>query len=242
MDVPIHSTGELSVPERPRACQPAEAWFIPRPMTAAISICQRFPPGTSSLTRCLKCRRKPVHRSTSFSESASEMSGIVARDGVAVVWQPRAQPCPAPLGALRTSVDGHALDAFNVSCEFSQHFVETLAPTFHVFSRGASESQTCLVCLLESGPVLFRQQIASNVWSRRLPSTYRSPERRPLFSASNAATSYMLAPMSFRPSNTSRRQRSVTWPTGASTVRPAQRAGCARRSARDPGRSPPHGA
>jgi hypothetical protein len=57
-------------------------------------------------------------------------------------------------------VDGDALDAFNLSCELSQQFVETPASTFEVVSCRASESQACLARVLELAPVLFRQEIA----------------------------------------------------------------------------------
>src|SRR5438105_3210461 len=57
-------------------------------------------------------------------------------------------------------IDGHALEAFNVTCELCHQFVEPLASTFEVVSRDASKSQACLVRLLELAPVLFRQQIA----------------------------------------------------------------------------------
>src|SRR2546427_9016589 len=57
-------------------------------------------------------------------------------------------------------VDGHVLDAVNVSCELCEQPVQMLTSPFEVLSRRASESQARLVSFLELGPVLFRQQIA----------------------------------------------------------------------------------
>src|SRR5216683_6041068 len=160
-DVPVRSPGELSVAEWRRACQPAEPVVHPKAHDGGN---QHLPPfafgylGAHQMGEVPQEAGPPIdfvqeigerdERDTPF-EAALQAFGSFGDN--------RVQRRQMQFTLL---VDGHVLDAVNVSGELCEQPVEMLTSPVEVLSRRASKSQTRPARFLELGPVLFRQQIA----------------------------------------------------------------------------------